>query len=213
MIKPEISIVSYSDLKLGLLIKDQELLKLILKALRWAEHDQKATFEVLIQRLKNTTFREILSNPNLLKDSDLTQLLKSYIGQEAFNKFTSTNSNSPGSSIDLSNREVTIKPIVHISPVKSKTCPMDVGSVSCSNIVPSIKKENLSISEDSVTQMEVGVDPSLFFDDEETQTKSKAENTRKTDNVVTIQLVPANVANKISSDEVSLLDYPRFQPK
>ncbi|XP_065084963.1 zinc finger E-box-binding homeobox 2-like [Ochlerotatus camptorhynchus] len=204
LIKPEISIVSYSDLKLGLLIKDQELLKLILKALRWAEHDQKATFEVLIQRLKNTTFREILSNPNLLRDSDLTQLLKSYIGQEAFNKFTGSNSNSHngGSSIDLGNRGVTIKPIVHISSVKSNLSPSDMGSVSCSRAMPMLKKEHFSFSEDSVTQMEVGVDPSLFFDDEETQTKPKPESTQKMDSVVTIQLVPVNLANKKSSDKM-----------
>ncbi|XP_021701525.1 transcriptional repressor CTCF [Aedes aegypti] len=199
LIKPEISIVSYSDLKLGLLIKDQELLKLILKALRWAEHDQRATFEVLIQRLKNTTFREILSNPNLLKDSDLTQLLKSYIGQEAFNKFTGENGNcSAGSSIDLSNRGVTIKPIVHISPVKANPGQQS----SCSMVLPIVKKERIPTNEESLTQMEVGIDPNLFLDDEESLRKSKPVDKQNMENVVTIQLVPAKMTSKLHEKKI-----------
>ncbi|KXJ82802.1 hypothetical protein RP20_CCG011020 [Aedes albopictus] len=212
LIKPEISIVSYSDLKLGLLIKDQELLKLILKALRWAEHDQRATFEVLIQRLKNTTFREILSNPNLLKDSDLTQLLKSYIGQEAFNKFTSGNGNATaGSGIDLGNRGVTIKPIVHISPVKANPDHQNSGvaSASCSTVLPVVKKERMYSNEEKVTQMEVGVDPSLFLDDEESQGKSKVNDRQKMENVVTIQLVPAKESCKKSEEKMPPLSLSR----
>ncbi|XP_058817924.1 zinc finger protein with KRAB and SCAN domains 7-like [Topomyia yanbarensis] len=186
LIKPEVSIISYSDLKLGLLIKDQELLKLILKALKWAEHDHKATFEVLIQRLKNTTFREILSNRNLLNDSDLTQLLKSYVGQEAFNKFTT------GTSSDINNlmssRAATIQPVFQ---VHSASPSVNTGIT-----------KKFKLDDDSVTQMEVGVDPSLYLDDEESQNRFKHERQRKPENVVTIQLVPANLANKSCNEKM-----------
>ncbi|XP_053691990.1 zinc finger protein 236-like [Sabethes cyaneus] len=188
MIKPEISIISYSDLKIGLLIKDQELLKLILKALRWAEHDQKASYEVLIQRLKNTTFREILSNHNLLNDSDLTQLLKSYIGQEAYNKFTAGNV-SPDVCSLMSSRAATIQPVIASHPSTA------MATSSCS-------LTSYKIDENSVTQMEVGVDPSLFLDDEESQNRSKAEAAQKPqESVVTIKLVPANLTSSATTNE------------
>ncbi|XP_058449744.1 zinc finger protein 574-like [Malaya genurostris] len=185
LIKPEVSIISYSDLKLGLLIKDQELLKLILKALRWAEHDRKATFDVLIQRLKNTTFREILSNRNLLSDSDLTQLLKSYIGQEAFNKLTGA-TNTDINSL-MSSRAATIQPVIQVSS---------------ENLSISTASTTFQLDDERVTRMEVGVDPSLYLDDEESQNKLKLEQQRKSESVVTIQLVPANLPKKSCSEKM-----------
>lgn len=195
LIKPEIPIVSYSDLKLGLLIKDQELLKLILKALKWADHDPRASFEVLIQRLKNTTFREVLSNHNLLNDSDLIQLLKSYIGQEAFLKFSG---GSGAGGMNLGARAVTIKPAVLPVSVKINNSPAPSTSV----MANSGGASDLRIEEDSVTQMEVGVDPSLFLDDEESQNKIKIQKPKKPENVVTIKLVPANLTNKAPTEKM-----------
>uniref|UniRef100_A0A8D8IM44 Zinc finger protein 354C n=1 Tax=Culex pipiens TaxID=7175 RepID=A0A8D8IM44_CULPI len=193
LIKPEIPIVSYSDLKLGLLIKDQELLKLILKALKWADHDPRASFEVLIQRLKNTTFREVLSNHNLLNDSDLIQLLQSYIGQEAFLKFSG---GSGAGGMNLGARAVTIKPAVLPVPVRGNNhSPAPSSTV--------VKTTNdVRIEEDSVTQMEVGVDPSLFLDDEDSQNKTRIDKPKKPENVVTIKLVPANLTNKSPAEKM-----------
>lgn len=196
LIKPEIPINSYSDLKLGLLIKDLELLKLILKALKWADHDPRASFDVLIQRLKNTTFREVLSNHNLLNDSDLIQLLKSYIGQEAFLRFSG---GSGAGGMNLGARAVTIKPAVLPVPVKSST---NSPTPSTTVIAKPGGPNDHRIEEDSVTQMEVGVDPSLFLDDEESQNKSKVEKPKKPENVVTIKLVPANLANKAPAEKL-----------
>lgn len=193
LIKPEIPIVSYSDLKLGLLIKDQELLKLILKALKWADHDPRASFEVLIQRLKNTTFREVLSNHNLLNDSDLIQLLQSYIGQEAFLKFSG---GSGAGGMNLGARAVTIKPAVLPVPVRGNNY-----STAPSSTVVKMTNE-VRIEEDSVTQMEVGVDPSLFLDDDDSQNKTKIDKPKKPENVVTIKLVPANLTNKSPAEKV-----------
>ncbi|XP_055641832.1 PR domain zinc finger protein 5-like isoform X2 [Toxorhynchites rutilus septentrionalis] len=174
--KSTISVISYSDLKLGLLIKDQELLKLILKALKWAEYDRTASFETLLQRLRNTTFRNILSNRNLLNDSDLTQLLKSYIGQETFTK---------------------IQPNVS-QPLSSKSTHADSSNV------------NFRLDDDSVTQMEVGVDPSLFLDDEETQSKSRLGTPLRRENNITIKLIPVNLVNNSSNEKCDVRKSARY---
>lgn len=58
---------------LGSIIKDVDLLKLILKALKWPCNSQ--TLDIQIQRLKNTNFNDIIVDPNLLQDTDLIQIL------------------------------------------------------------------------------------------------------------------------------------------
>ncbi|XP_055918189.1 uncharacterized protein LOC129950319 [Eupeodes corollae] len=58
---------------LGSIIKDVDLLKLILKALKWPFNNQ--TLDLQIQRLKNTNFNDIIVDPNLLQDTDLIQIL------------------------------------------------------------------------------------------------------------------------------------------
>ncbi|XP_061386909.1 mucin-2 [Musca vetustissima] len=65
------------DILLGRVIKDLDLLKLILKALKWPVNKQ--NMELQLQRLKNTRFTDIMSDPNLLQDTDLTQLLGPYL--------------------------------------------------------------------------------------------------------------------------------------
>uniref|UniRef100_A0A182RCA5 ZAD domain-containing protein n=1 Tax=Anopheles funestus TaxID=62324 RepID=A0A182RCA5_ANOFN len=208
---PDKGIISYSDLKLGLLIKDQELLKLILKALKWAENDRRASFEVLIQRLKNSSFREILSNRNLLNDSDLTQLLKSYIGQGVMNSFTS----APAGAVPLNNNvppTVTLQPnaldqfhqsneyFVDINKVKSVSQTSSNVPIPSAGTIGSgmINVNEYRIDEANVTQMEVGVDPDLYlpYDDEDSSsaTKFEARLDDRQENTVTIKLVTTNVA-------------------
>ncbi|XP_075152952.1 debra isoform X2 [Haematobia irritans] len=65
------------DILLGRVIRDVDLLKLILKALKWPVNKQ--NMELQLQRLKNTRFTDIMSDPNLLQDTDLTQLLGPYL--------------------------------------------------------------------------------------------------------------------------------------
>uniref|UniRef100_A0A1I8M312 ZAD domain-containing protein n=1 Tax=Musca domestica TaxID=7370 RepID=A0A1I8M312_MUSDO len=65
------------DILLGRVIKDIDLLKLILKALKWPVNKQ--NLELQLQRLKSTRFTDIMSDPNLLQDTDLTQLLGPYL--------------------------------------------------------------------------------------------------------------------------------------
>ncbi|EAA12556.5 AGAP008515-PA [Anopheles gambiae str. PEST] len=197
---PEKGIISYSDLKLGLLIKDQELLKLILKALRWAENDRRASFEVLIQRLKNSSFREILSNRNLLNDSDLTQLLKSYIGQGVMNSFAAMPPSA--ASTPLNNNNV-VPPAVMFQPPINPTGGVKSGNqsgfVAPVGPIAGVNVNEYRIDEASVTQMEVGVDPDLYlpYEDEDSSSTNKFEGTRiedRQENTVTIKLVTTNVA-------------------
>ncbi|KFB35294.1 AGAP008515-PA-like protein [Anopheles sinensis] len=200
------SVVSYSDLKLGLLIKDQELLKLILKALKWAENDRRASFDVLIQRLKNSSFREVLSNHNLLNDSDLTQLLKSYIGQGVMSSFLPMPATS-GNQYVLNNNVP--PPLVPLQPTIAQPINEDFVGLQRIKLPPSTPKPSgtagvpdLQIDEASVTQMEVGVDPDLYFpyEDEDSSSTTKYENTKLEDrqeNTVTIKLMSTNVAGDL----------------
>lgn len=108
------------------MIKDQELQKLILRALKWNEPGK--TIESQLDRLKNASFRGVLNNPDLLRDEDLVQLLGPYLDHGSF---------APLDTSRLSNVDYT-KPMM---------------------------------DNQNVTEMEVGVDPDLFFpyDDDESK--------------------------------------------
>uniref|UniRef100_A0A182IZR6 ZAD domain-containing protein n=1 Tax=Anopheles atroparvus TaxID=41427 RepID=A0A182IZR6_ANOAO len=209
---PAPGVVCYSDLKLGLLIKDQELLKLILKALKWAENDRRASFDVLIQRLKNSSFREVLSNHNLLNDSDLTQLLKSYIGQGVMNSFLPTT--ATGSKYVLNNNVppplVPLQPMPIVQPMSESVVPLRRIKLPPQNPNPpgalmagAGGVADLQIDEASVTQMEVGVDPDLYFpyEDEDSSSTTKFESSSRVEdrqeNTVTIKLMSTNVAGDL----------------
>ena len=123
----DITIFAYDDLKLGQIIKDLGLLKLILKALKWDFSGNNLVMQ--LDRLKNSNFHEILSNPDLLQDEDLMQLLGPYTGRE---------------------RQ--------------------------SSLVITRMPQNVPDHEDNtVTEMEVGVDPDLFFPYDDDETRSAEE--------------------------------------
>lgn len=122
----DITIFTYQDLKLGQVIKDQELQKLILRALKWNEIGK--PIESQLERLKNASFRGVLNNPDLLRDEDLVQLLGPYLDHGSF------------APLDTSQR-------------------------------PSHVDFSTKMLDQNVTEMEVGVDPDLFFpfDDDESK--------------------------------------------
>ncbi|KAH8279617.1 hypothetical protein KR018_008350 [Drosophila ironensis] len=64
-------------ISLGSVIRDPDLLKLVLKALKWPV--SAGNFEEQMNRLKNSKFAVIMSDSNLLQDTDLTQLLGPYL--------------------------------------------------------------------------------------------------------------------------------------
>lgn len=122
----DITIFTYQDLKLGQVIKDQELQKLILRALKWNEIGK--PIESQLERLKNASFRGVLNNPDLLRDEDLVQLLGPYLDHGSF------------APLDTSQR-------------------------------PTNMDFSTKMLDQNVTEMEVGVDPDLFFpfDDDESK--------------------------------------------
>lgn len=70
------NLYSDSDIKLGQIIRDTELLKLILKALKWNDDLEQ------LERLRNSDFRRILNNSSLLHNDDFFRLIRSYMGQD-----------------------------------------------------------------------------------------------------------------------------------
>lgn len=89
-------------ISLGNVIRDTDLLKLILKALKWPV--TVGNCEEQMTRLKNSKFAVIMSDNNLLQDTDLTQLLGPYLSpmmpvvqqQQSTSKITTSSpANSP----------------------------------------------------------------------------------------------------------------------
>lgn len=73
------SMSSLTDaISLGNVIRDPDLLKLILKALKWPVTIGNCNEQMA--KLKNSKFAVIMSDSNLLQDNDLTQLLGPYLG-------------------------------------------------------------------------------------------------------------------------------------
>lgn len=200
--RQEISTISsYSSLQLGQLIKDQELLKLILRALKWSEFDRKASYEELLARLKLANCRDILTNRNLLNDNDVIQLIKSYVGTDSDTVF---NSCSQSKVVSLPSTTIN-QPIIQNDPYKqniqkNQNAPANIFfknfQIGDKNSVvqkplknPKILRDPPVVSksvvdlrmvyngDDSVTSMEVRVDPNLYFadDDEETLTSSETQ--------------------------------------
>ncbi|ALC37981.1 dbr [Drosophila busckii] len=64
-------------MSLGNVIRDPDLLRLILKALKWPVTSINS--EEQMSRLKNSKFSVIMSDSNLLQDNDLTQILGPYL--------------------------------------------------------------------------------------------------------------------------------------
>lgn len=116
-----ISIVSYNNLQIGQVIKDYEFLKLILRALKWEEYDRKTSYHELMERLKRSHCRDILTNKNLLSDNDVVQLLRSTLNDSVLSnlKMTTTTvapSTSPSQGIS---KIFLAQPVVIASTVPS----------------------------------------------------------------------------------------------
>jgi hypothetical protein len=159
---PEIMpIIEFNDLKLGQLIKDPELLQLILKSLKWIDDvDDPAEYDNVLAKLRNASLKEVLSNTNLLKDEDIMKLIKSYVGHDA-----SLNSSSSGA---------TMTPQYSITKIDTQIGENDMQSKFYNN--------------EEVSQMEVDVDPNLFFpyDEEDDEKERKKES-------VEIVALPLNI--------------------
>lgn len=179
----DITIFTYQDLKLGQVIKDQELQKLILRALKWT--DAGKTIEQQLDRLKNASFRAVLNNPDLLRDEDLVQLLGPYLDHGSFAPLDTTKTAGP--------------------------------------------EFNAKLMDQNVTEMEVGVDPDLFFpyDDDESKSmdvevtkvtskpkkeRKKSESKSKASNKKTSTIGSTSVITSVAqSQSVQLASQPQPQ--
>jgi hypothetical protein len=166
---PEIvPIIEFNDLKLGQLIKDPELLDLILKSLKWmSDSDDAEQYDAVLAKLKNSNLKEVLSNTNLLKDEDIMKLIRSYVGHESMNA----------------------TPQYSVTKIES----------------PALSDGQTRFYSEEVSQMEVSVDPNLFFDDDEEGTDRKKESIE----IVPISAVrnePLTVTNK---DIVEIIPLPK----
>lgn len=73
---------TWGNLKLCQVIRDAELIKLILRALKWSEND------CSVEKLKNTNLETLLNDSDMLHDDDLIKLIKSCIGHDGNNNRT-----------------------------------------------------------------------------------------------------------------------------
>lgn len=133
----DITIFAYDELKLGQFIKDPDLLTLILKALKW--DDLKEDKHSQLERLRKANFQDVLSNPDLLQDEDLMQLLGPYMNREPTLSITRQSANA------TNNGHGNMDGLRQLNENKN------------------------------VTEMEVGVDPDLFFPDDDDETRSAEE--------------------------------------
>ncbi|XP_034471641.1 muscle M-line assembly protein unc-89 [Drosophila innubila] len=110
------SMSSLTDaISLGNVIRDPDLLMLILKALKWPVTN--GNCEEQMARLKNSKFAVIMSDSNLLQDTDLTQLLGPYlgplmnVGQQQQKQSSSTNTKTPSPSVSPTQNKADLQKI------------------------------------------------------------------------------------------------------
>lgn len=196
-----ISIVSYNNLQIGQVIKDYELLKLILRALKWEDFDRKATYNELIERLKKSNCRDILTNKNLLSDNDVVQLLRSYVNDSMLSSLKTQQviPHQNISKIFLSQPVVLNSP--PLSASSSPRVPSNVPEYSTNKL-----HTNLLNDASGDEAMEVSIDPdevyladdeTVTIDDDEDETISAMESKIETAKLIETQeeILPASEDN------------------
>lgn len=209
-----ISIVSYNNLQIGQVIKDYELLKLILRALKWEEYDRKASYNELIERLKRSHCRDILTNKNLLSDNDVVQLLRSYVNDSMLSSFKAQQVTPHQNISKIFVTQPVTQPLLiqSSSPQSTSQQQIRVPSNMPSTHVPQNSKKNLSQSAIQQTQqkiqneastasseeaMEVSIDPEVFLAvDEETVTIEDDDEDETTTSAVETKIETAKLEEK-----------------
>lgn len=165
----DITIFAYDELKLGQVIKDHDLLKLILKALKWQFSRRNQTSQ--IEKLKNTNFHEVLASPDLLRDADLMQLLGPYLKQDR-------NGNGPKTSLLRTDTTVPALPVNEktIKVVELSQVDKEPNNSNDDNMAEPNNSNDGNTADETSVEMEVVVDPDLFFpyDDDETRSAEEA---------------------------------------
>lgn len=190
-------------LKLGQVVKDIDLLTLILKALKWPYTNDNIL--VQIEQLKEAPFHEVIRNQNLLQDADLMQILNTILSpillqrplvaqqQPIIPAFVSYKIPA-----DLSVQLITEEVVDDIPIAKPLLGNQSRRSIS-SKIKPATRKQRqpraktktpqrcsspieILSDDDSVQMFEVDVDPNLYFNlDSESQENSNSYESPKKD--------------------------------
>lgn len=141
------------------------------------EYDRKASYHELIERLRRSNCRDILTNKNLLSDNDVVQLLRSYVNDSML--------------MNIKNSNVQTLPHQNISKI-FQTQPVVIVSPSTnSKRRDAIKAEEEQL--DNSETMEVSVDPGMYLDEEsiviedDEETVSAAETKIETAKLKTLQ--------------------------
>lgn len=142
------------------------------------EFDRKATYQELIERLRRSNCRDILTNKNLLSDNDVVQLLRSYVNDSMLMNL------KIGSSAPQTPPMPSVSKVVQASPVLLVSAQPSTQQVKLKSVKKAVvqpQEECISSSE----QMEVSVDPGTLFlneeeailieDDEETVSAAEAK--------------------------------------
>lgn len=163
-----ISIVSYNNLQIGQVIKDYEFLKLILRALKWEEYDRKTSYHELMERLKRSNCRDILTNKNLLSDNDVVQLLRSTLNDSVLSNLKmSPSTSAPHQGIS----KIFVQQPA--STVTSSSVPSQLLAVS-----PEISKKLSAVEvQNEEDAMEVSIDPETVYLDDSVTIEDDEEET------------------------------------
>lgn len=142
------------------------------------EFDRKATYQELIERLRRSNCRDILTNKNLLSDNDVVQLLRSYVNDSMLMNLKIGGNVQQLPPPPLQSVTKLVQPVLVVS-AKPSTQPVKVKPVR--KVPVQQQEEYISSSE----QMEVSVDPGTLFlneeeailieDDEETVSAAEAK--------------------------------------
>lgn len=159
-----ISIMSYNNIQIGQVIKDHEFLKLILRALKWEEYDRKTSYNELMERLKRSYCRDILTNKNLLSDNDVVQLLRSTLNDSVLSNLKMTTT-IPLPSQAIS--KVYVPQSVIVSPASSSVPSSIISSMpkNSINLPPSKLLSNTQNSQGEET-IEVSINPEMMYLDD-----------------------------------------------
>lgn len=196
-----ISIVSYNNIQIGQVIKDYEFLKLILRALKWEEYDRKTSYHELMERLKRSYCRDILTNKNLLSDNDVVQLLRSTLNDSVLSNLKMTT--TPPSSTTVASKVFIPQSVIVAAPAStSSSVPSRVTKVS---YVPPSSSSSSDNSNKTTTivqneeAMEVSIDPDMMYIDETVMIDDDDDDEEETNSAMEAKIETAKLVESVNT--------------
>jgi hypothetical protein len=127
------------------------------------EYDRKASYQELIERLRRSNCRDILTNKNLLSDNDVVQLLRSYVNDSMLMNLKVANvQTTPHQNISKLFQPATQPLLLIAQPGQSQGSQVRASE---KVVRPTVVQQVGAMQ--SSEAMEVSVDPGMFLVDEE----------------------------------------------